>query len=137
MVDLQTHRHLVIIPLELSGWPPRGFYPPLGSTDLTFLVQAVSSFLLWRISWFHSDKPSLKFSSYRWLDGSIFLIYLLSFQFYWNIIDIQHCISLGGQDNYLTYIHHIMSSIMFSEHSSYHVDTKLKKKVFLPCDENS
>ena len=58
-----------------------------------------------------------------------------SFQFYQDIIDIQHCISLGCTAEWFD-LHTSWSK--FSEYSSFQIDIRLKKeKKFFSCDKNS
>lgn len=52
------------------------------------------------------------------------------FQLYWDIIDILHCISLGRQHNYLTYIYCETMTTVSLVNIHHHIDTKKRKKCF-------
>ena len=57
-------------------------------------------------------------------------MYYFSFQFYWDVIGIKHCISLRSTAQWCD-LHILWSGYhsKFSEHLSSHIDTKKEKKV--------
>lgn len=70
------------------------------------------------------DKP--RFSLEYIENDNILLIFV--FQFCWDIINIQHCKTLGYTANDLICMHQNDEHSKFSEHPSSHMGTKLKQK---------
>ena len=57
-----------------------------------------------------------------------FFYVIFFFQFYWDIIDIQHCISLRSTEWFDLHTSWNGYHSRFSEHLSYHIDAKWKKR---------